>query len=83
MAQLVRDPKTSVDMNGSRVLVRRSMSRRCDVEHLVVVVEGHQLSKRLVLMARLCIQGVCDEGNIQHAEVDWEMANGMDVPVRH
>ena len=82
MVQLVRDPKTSVGMNGSRVLVRRSMSGRCDEEqHLAVAVEGGQLSKWLVLMTRLCIQGVCDEGNNQYAEMGWKMVNGMDVPV--
>jgi hypothetical protein len=58
------------------------MSGRCDEkQHLAVEVEGEQLSKWLVLITRLCIQGVCDEGNSQYAEVDWEMVNGMDVPV--
>lgn len=32
MAQLVREPGMSVDMNGNRVVVRRSMSGRCDEE---------------------------------------------------
>lgn len=84
MAQFVRDPKMSVDTNDSQVLVRRSMSVRCDEEqHLVEGGEEEEVpSKRLVLMERLCIQGVCDEGNIQHAEVDWVMVNGMDVSVR-
>lgn len=72
MALLVRDPKTSVDMDDSRVLVRRSMSVRCDEkQRLVEVVEGEEVpSKGLMLMAESCIQGVCDEGNIQHVEVD-------------
>lgn len=66
MARFARDPKTSVDMNDSQVLVRCSMSVRYDEKrHLMVVVVGEGVpSKRLVLMAQLCIQGVGDEGNI-------------------
>lgn len=83
MAQFVRGPKTSVDMNDNQVLVKHSMNMRCDdKQHLVVVGgEGEEVpSKRLALVTRLCIQDVCDEGNIQHAT--WKMGNGMDVPAR-
>lgn len=79
MAQLVHDPQTLVDMNGDRVFARYSVNGRCDEQHLVVVVE-EELSKREVLMARLNIQHVCDEGNTQH--VDWEMVNGINAPVQ-
>ena len=76
MTRLVRGLGSSIDMNGSRILVRHSVSGGYD-EKQYLEVGVVELSGGLAL----CIQSVCGEGNIRKVEDDLKMVNGMDAPV--